>query len=61
MVILFLMRCLRIHECTHFLSDILLAVNGEGAKLPQAVGRSPTTARLPDRSWDIYGLQLLAC
>jgi hypothetical protein len=27
--------------------DILRAVNGEGAKLPQAVGRSPTTARFP--------------
>ena len=28
-------------------SDILLAVNGEGAELPQAVGLRPTTARLP--------------
>ncbi len=36
--------------------DLLLAVNGEGAKLPQAVGRSPTTARLPEphrKRWDI--------
>ena len=42
-------------------SDILLAVNGEGSSIPQAVGLRPTTARLPDRSWDIYALQLLAC
>ena len=28
-------------------SDLLLAVNGEGAEPPQAVGLRPTTARLP--------------
>jgi hypothetical protein len=27
--------------------DILLAVNGAGSKIPQAVGLHPTTARLP--------------
>jgi hypothetical protein len=38
--------------------DILLGVNGEGAKLPQAVGGSPTTARLPELQCGMFaGLQ----
>ena len=35
------------NEMSDPIRDILLAVNGEGAPLPQAVGLRPTTARLP--------------
>ena len=38
---------LRHPEVEAYLGDILRAVNGEGSKIPQAVGLRPTTARLP--------------